>query len=163
MGSSHKVDIGALLAGGRQQVLVEQQVPLEPFEGVQFPEPARVHLEMRSTGEMLEIAGTIDVKVHGECDRCLGEVDRQMHVDVDERFTANGESKSDPFGENNVLTGDRLDVKDLTTQLVCSAVPLGLLCAQDCKGICPVCGENKNAGACACKYGPAMENEQWLI
>ncbi len=151
MGSSYKVDIGALLAGGRQRLSVEQEVPLEPFEGVTFPEPARVHLDLRSSGDMLEIAGNIDVGIHGECDRCLGEVDRAMHVDVDEQFSIEGDAQADPFGESNVLTGDRLDVKDLTTQLVCSAVPIGLLCVQDCKGICPVCGENKNTGACNCE------------
>lgn len=150
MGSSYKIDVGALLAGGRQQLSVDQQVPLEPFEGVTFPEPAGVHLELRSSGGMFEIAGTIDVGIHGECDRCLGEVDRAMHVDVDERFPVDGDAQADPFAENNVLTGDRLDVRDLTTQLVCSAVPIGLLCSPDCKGICPVCGQNKNAGACRC-------------
>jgi uncharacterized protein len=100
---------------------------------------------------MLEIAGTIDVKIHGECDRCLGDVDRAMHVDVDEQFPTDGEAQADPFAESNVLTGDRLDVKDLTTQLVCSAVPLGLLCSEECKGICPTCGENKNTGKCNCE------------
>jgi uncharacterized protein len=100
---------------------------------------------------MLEITGTIDVGIHGECDRCLGEVERAMHVDVDERLSTQEDAQADPFGESNVLSGDRLDVKDLTTQLVCSAVPIGLLCTQDCKGICPVCGENKNTGACSCE------------
>jgi uncharacterized protein len=148
MGSSYKVDIGGLLAGGRQRLSVNQDVSLEPFEGVHFPEPAHVHLDMHAAGEMLEIAGTVDVRIHGECDRCLGEVDRAMHVDIDERFPTGGEAQADPFGESNVLTGDRLDVKDLATQLVCSAIPLGLLCTPECKGICPTCGENKNTGAC---------------
>jgi uncharacterized protein len=159
MGSSYKVDIGALLAGGRQRLAVDQQVALEPFEGVSFPEPARVHLDVHATGDMLEIAGAIDVKIHGECDRCLGEVDRAMHVDIDERFPVDGEAQADPFGESNVLTGDRLDVKDLATQLVCSAVPLGLLCTEDCKGICPICGENKNTGACTCEPDGATEKQ----
>lgn len=157
MGSSHKVDIGALLAGGRQRLSVDQQVSLEPFEGVSFPEPARVHLELHGGGDLLEIAGAIDVKIHGECDRCLGEVEREMHVDVDEQFPTDGEAQADPFGESNVLTGDRLDVKDLATQLVCSAVPLGILCTHDCKGICPLCGENKNTGACTCQAEVATE------
>jgi uncharacterized protein len=78
----------------------------------------------------------------------LGDVQRDMHLDIDERFPTSGEAQADPLGESNVLTGDRLDVKDLTTQLVCSAVPLGLLCTPECKGICPTCGENKNTGAC---------------
>ena len=151
MASSYKVDIGGLLAGGRQHLAVEQQVALEPFEGIRFPEPARVHLEVYATGEMLEIGGEIDVKIQGECDRCLGDVERAMHIDVDEQLDGGPEAQADPFGPSNVLTGDRLDVRDLATQLVVSAIPLGLLCAADCKGICPSCGENKNTGACTCE------------
>ena len=151
MASSYKVDIGGLLAGGRQHLVVEQQVGLEPFEGIRFPEPARVHLDVHASGEMLEIAGDIDVKIQGECDRCLGDVERAMHVDIDEQLDVGPEAQADPFGLSNVLTGDRLDVRDLTTQLVVSTIPLGLLCAADCKGICPSCGENKNTGACTCE------------
>jgi uncharacterized protein len=151
MASSYKVDIGALLAGGRQRLSVNEQVPLEPFEGVTFPEPANVHFEARASGDMLEITGTIDTRIHGECDRCLAEIDRPMHIDVDERFAVGADAQADPFGEGNVVTGDRLDVADLVTQLVCSAVPIGLLCVPTCQGICPHCGENKNTGACKCE------------
>lgn len=154
MASSYKVDIGGLLAGGRQRLVLDEQVEIEPFEGVRFPVPAQVHLEMHSSGDMLEIAGAIDVKYHGECDRCLADVDRSLHVDVDEQLDAGPEAQKDPFGPSNVLTGDRLDVKDLATQIVCSTVPLNLLCELDCKGICPTCGENKNTGACTCDGDP---------
>ena len=154
MASSHKIDIGGLLAGGRQSLVVDETVGLEPFEGITFPEPARVHLNLHASGDMLELTGAIDVKLHGECDRCLGDVDRQMHVDVVEQLDAGPEAQADPFGTSNVLAGDRLDVKDLATQLVCSSIPLGMLCGEECKGICSICGENKNTGACAC---PATE------
>jgi uncharacterized protein len=151
MGSSYKVDIGGLLAGGRQRLLVDQQVALEPFEGVRFPEPAHVQLELHAAGDMLEIGGTIDAKVHAECDRCLSDVDRAMRVDVDEHLETGGEAQADPFGPSNVLTGDRLDVRDLATQLVLSAMPLGLRCREDCKGLCPSCGQNYNTGPCSCE------------
>jgi uncharacterized protein len=154
MASLYKVDIGGLLAGGRQRLVLDQQVEIEPFEGVRFLEPATMHLEMYSSGDVLEIAGTIDAKFHGECDRCLSDVDRVLHVDVDEQLDAGAEAQMDPLGTSNVLTGDRLDIHDLATQLVCSAIPLGLLCGPDCKGICSMCGENKNTGTCTC---PATE------
>lgn len=152
MGSSYKVDIGGLLAGGRQHLLVEQQVALDPFESATFPKAADVRLDLHSSGEMLEIDGTIDVDAQAECDRCLGEVVRPIHIDVEERFDANA-AESDPFAEGNVVRGDRLDVKDLTSQLVYSAVPIGTLCSDECKGLCSVCGENKNTGACTCEPG----------
>jgi len=153
MGSSHKIDIGGLLAGGRQRLVIDDRVALEPFEAVKFPQPAEVHLELYPAGEMLEILGAIDVALRTECDRCLELVDRKMHVDVDERIETGEKAQADPLGESNVLSGDRLDVGDLASQVVCAAVPLAVLCAQDCKGICTVCGENKNIGACSCARG----------
>lgn len=151
MGSSHKIDIGSLLAGGQHRIAVDQRVALEPFEGICFPQPAEVRLTIAGRPEMLEIEGSIDVVARGECDRCLGTADRQMHLPVSEKFPVDREG-ADPFAESNVLTGERLDVADLTSQLVYSATPMGWLCSDSCSGLCPVCGENRNERACACEH-----------
>jgi uncharacterized protein len=150
MGRSHKVDIGGLLAGSRQTMLLEDEVPVESFEGIEFPAPAKVHLEMRYADRMLHVAGSVDALARGHCDACLADVERDLHLDVNERFDPAEGRSADPFAESNVLTGDRLDVADLAQQLVLSALPLGLRCSDECKGLCPVCGGNLNAGECSC-------------
>jgi uncharacterized metal-binding protein YceD (DUF177 family) len=150
MGSGHKIDVGGLLAGNRRPLVVDDRVPVAPFEGVNFPEAAVVHLELQASGELLEIKGTIDVPLHSECARCLEAVADRMHVKVDEQVEAGANLQDGPFGESNVLTGGRLDVADLAAQLICSAIPIGLLCKEDCKGICPRCGENRNSKECEC-------------
>ncbi|MGZ3551226.1 MAG: hypothetical protein ACXWNK_03910 [Vulcanimicrobiaceae bacterium] len=48
-----------------------------------------------------------------------------------------------------------MDVVDLASQLVYSALPLGVLCGEDCQGLCDICGQNKNTGACTCE--PELE------
>jgi uncharacterized protein len=151
MDRSHKVDISGLLGGSRQFMLLDDEVPLEPFEGMAFPEPAGVHLKLRYADRMLIAEGGIDARVHGACDACLEDVDGRIHVDVDERFDPSHGREKDPFGESNVLAGDRLDVADLAQQVVLSALPMGLRCKEDCKGLCGVCGANRNAGECSCE------------
>jgi len=150
MAYASTIDISGLLSGGRQHLLVHERILIEPFEGVTFPEPAQVDLEVRARDKVLEIEGTIGVEARGSCNRCLEDVVLRMRVDVGERLEPSGSDRRDPFDENNVLSGDRLDVADLTTQLVCSAVPMGLLCGVGCRGLCTACGENKNTGACSC-------------
>ena len=150
MASAHKIDVGALLAGNHRGLVVDDRVPVAPFEGVNFPEAAVVHLELHASGELLEIKGTIDVPLRSECARCLGAVADSIHLEVDEQVEAGVNLQDGPFGESNVLAGDRLDVADLAAQLICSAIPIGLLCKEDCKGICPRCGENRNSTACEC-------------
>ncbi len=151
MERSHKVDVSGLLAGSRQLMVVEDEVPLEPFEGLVFPEPVQVVLELHRGDRMLVVEGSVDARVHGQCDACLEDVDLQMHVEVGERLDPAHGREVDPFGESNVLTGARLDVADLAQQSLLSALPMGLRCSAECRGLCPSCGANRNAGECSCE------------
>ena len=153
MARSYKVDIAGLLAGGRQLMLVDDEVPIEPFEGVAFPEPARVHLELRCADRMLVLDGSVEARAQGPCDSCLEIVEREIHIDVDERLDPTLGREEEPFGESNVLTGSRLDVADLAQQIVLSFLPMGLRCSDGCKGLCGVCGANMNASRCSCDNG----------
>ncbi len=135
MAQSHKVDVSGLLGGGRQLMLVDDEVPIEEFEGISFPRPAQVHLELRYVDRLLHIVGSVDAGARGACDACLEDVDMQVHADVDERFDPQTGRDGDPFGESNVLTGSRLDVADLAQQLLLSELPMGLRCSENCAGI----------------------------
>ena len=150
MARSHTIDISGLLAGGRQLMLVDDEVDIERFEGIEFPKPARVHLELRYVDRLLHIEGEIEADAQGECDSCLENVDRHVHVDIDERLDPHVGRDDDPFGESNVLAGNRLDIADLVQQLVLSDMPMGLRCKDDCKGLCGTCGANKNTSECSC-------------
>lgn len=151
MDRSHRVDISGLLAGSRQLMVIEDEVRIEPFEGVVFPEPVRVNLELRQADRMLAVEGTVDARVHGQCDACLEDVDLEIHVDLDERLDPAHGRDVEPFGESNVLTGERLDVADLAQQSVLSVLPMGLRCSAECRGLCPACGSNRNTGECTCQ------------
>jgi uncharacterized metal-binding protein YceD (DUF177 family) len=135
MAQSHKVDISGLLGSGQQLMLVDDEVPIEEFEGISFPTPAEVHLELRCVDRLLHIVGSVDVRASGACDACLEDVDMQVHADVDERLDPQTGRDDDPFGESNVLTGSRLDIADLAQQLVLSELPMGLRCSENCAGI----------------------------
>jgi len=157
MAAVNVVDIGGLLNGGRRVVEVRQEVVLEPFDGWSFPSAATVQLEIRAVARLVDITGVIDVEAAGQCDRCLREISTAMHVDVREQFEAAATFQDDPFDEGNVLRGERLDVADLSRQLVDSAVPFAVLCDPNCRGLCANCGQDKNQGECACVKLEPME------
>ncbi|MEO9263659.1 MAG: DUF177 domain-containing protein [Candidatus Baltobacteraceae bacterium] len=126
---------------------------MESFEGIEFPSPAKVHLQLRNVDRLLHIEGEIDATTRGECDACLELLERDVHVDVDERLDPATDGDSDPFGENNVLVGDRLDIADLAQQLLLVELPMGFRCSETCKGLCAACGANLNTGECSCNNG----------
>jgi uncharacterized protein len=155
MGSSLLIDIGSLLHAGRP-ISLDDSVAIPPFGSLAFPERARVVLDLRRVEKGLQIDGTIEARVASECDRCLDEVVIPLRVDVDERFDPPS-GTSDPFGDNNVLNGTELDVGDLVRQLVTAALPFGLVCSDECRGLCATCGQSKNVGGgCHC---PEMEGD----
>ena len=129
---------------------VADEVPIESFEGTTFPDQATLHVQLRYVDRLLHIVGSVDTRVHGECDSCLEGVDREIHIDVDERFDPHAR-EDDPFAESNVLAGNRLDIADLAQQLVLSEMPMGIRCSESCKGLCGICGVNRNTGSCSCE------------
>jgi uncharacterized metal-binding protein YceD (DUF177 family) len=133
MGPSLKIDVGAVLAGSRRRLTVDEDVTIPEFGAFTFPEPAHVLFELHEVDRGLHIEGTIDVAAQSSCDRCLKNVTVPVHAEVEERLELGG--KRDPLDLNNVLEGDDLDVADLARQLITSALPMGVLCDEACGGV----------------------------
>jgi uncharacterized protein len=150
MARPHTVDIQGILSGTGQVLELQDRVPIESFEGIEFPKPAQVDLTVRCADRVLMVAGTVSAEAEGDCDSCLEHVSRTIEVRVDERLDPDIDRKNDPFGEGNVLVDGRLDVADLTRQVVLTVMPMGLRCSDECKGLCGSCGANLNTGECPC-------------
>jgi len=109
-------------------------------------EPITARLSVESTVDGLVVAGTVDVTVHDECRRCLRAVVEITSNAIDELYQ---EHVSDPDAFE--IGHDALDL----TPLVRDAALLSLagsppLCRDDCKGICPQCGTDRNESSCDC-------------
>jgi uncharacterized protein len=63
------------------------------------------------------------------------------------------EEKSLDAGEAEMgfYEGDGLELKDVLREFVLLALPMQKLCNENCKGICPVCGQNRNQSECRCQ------------
>ena len=149
MSTTGKIDVGAILGAGRELDLT-QALPLPNFESFTFPVPAQVALTASRLGHALELEGSIDTTAVSVCARCLNDVRLPVHLDVSERLEPPGEAP-EPFADSNVLVGDQLDLSDLVRQLIDSALPIVLLCNEDCPGLCPTCG-NRRDGTCRCPH-----------
>ena len=47
--------------------------------------------------------------------------------------------------------GDAIDLEPLFREQFVLAVPFAPLCREDCKGLCPQCGIDRNTGTCSCE------------
>jgi len=154
-GTRASIDVGGVLHTGRE-LSVREAVPLPEFASFRFPVPVAVALTIARLGRGLELKGTVEGDVEGECARCLEPVVFELELEVDETFEP-GSDRADPFGESNVLIGDELDLPDLVRQLIDSALPIVLLCNENCPGLCEECGQ-KLGGECRCAHPETNDN-----
>lgn len=81
-----------------------------------------------------------------ECSRCLAPVSTPFRVAVAELFEAN------PIeGETYPLVDERIDVELPLRDAIAGELQPAPLCREDCAGLCPVCGIDRNTATCECE------------
>src|SRR5262249_17257868 len=116
----------------------------------------KVELVTGSLGE-IRVKGHVAVSMEVDCDRCLEparlpiESDFELYYGpVEEGF---GDEKAIDPGEAEMgfYQGEGIELNDVLNEYILLALPMQRLCREDCKGICPECGQNRNQNQCGCR------------
>ncbi len=131
---------------------------------------AEIHLYR--TGDNVNMDGDISCECHQLCSRCTSPfvttLDIPVHYamvplfDSEMELKRRGEQEVELVKEDldfNFYEGDRFDMGALLRELVILAIPMQPICKTDCKGLCPICGENLNQKPCSC--APAQADPRW--
>jgi len=130
-------------------------------------------LHAQGTAELLantegevRIQGRLDVLMEAECDRCLGRAKFPLDSNFDlfyrpMSYIAREEEVEIDEGEAQLgfYEGGGMELEDVLREQILLAMPMQRICSDDCKGICPVCGKNRNETPCDCKSEPA--GDRW--
>ncbi len=113
--------------------------------------PIALRIENQENASVL-ISGSVDMTIAIPCDRCLEDVPTDIHFDIDKKLSIkDGTLVDDEMEETDYLIGFELDVERLVYAEILVNWPMKVLCKDDCKGICKVCGMNLNKGTCSCQ------------
>jgi len=84
--------------------------------------------------------------IPASCVRCLEDYVQSLHTNFTELFSY----KSHPTTETGLVVPEdgNIDFSPLVREYLLLEVPIKLLCKEDCKGLCSVCGENLNETTC---------------
>ena len=86
------------------------------------------------------------------CGRCLEDVPTSIHFDIEKKLIISGDTLVDEdMEQTDYLIGFEMDVDNLVYTEILVNWPMRVLCKDDCKGICKVCGHNLNKGECRCQ------------
>jgi uncharacterized protein len=134
---------------------------VEAFAGA-LSDPWRLDslvLEVERDGADVFVRGRVAASVPLVCSRCLEPFPGGVDVDVDMRFVPK------PTGADSVelaaddldvdfYENDTLDLARVVENEATLALPMKPLCRPDCRGLCAVCGGNRNVVACTCAQRP---------
>lgn len=123
---------------------------------VESADPIHFDLELQTMDEGILVRGTLSGHFVASCRRCLEEVRQPFSTAVSEVYRPPG---TEVWEEEYVISNEHVDLHPLVRDNVTLDLPLYPVCREDCQGLCPICGQNRNRGQCRCQ--PQEADPRW--
>jgi uncharacterized protein len=136
---------------------VYQPDQLPPDEGYRIAAPVDLAFDIYKDKAEFHLVGTVKTTLELPCSRCLEPFLSPVDASFDLRYHPQAENIGE--GEREVhdddlstafYQNDEIDLEQLMKEQFQLSLPMKPLCADDCKGLCPVCGTNLNRETCSC-------------
>ena len=120
------------------------------------------------TGGEVRVYGRIRTELEIECDRCLSRASFSVDAPFN-LFYKPLDAAEDPEEEVAIDEGEAemgfyelpgLELEDIVREQVLLQLPMQRVCSAACKGICPICGANRNETECSCQ--PPSGDDRWM-
>lgn len=110
--------------------------------------PIQLEGVVENAGDVILFKADVKTEIERTCGRCLKVFTEPLAAQVVEKFYPAGAEniENDAF----IYESDLLDITEPVRESLLLAVPLQSLCREDCRGLCPVCGADRNEGDCGC-------------
>lgn len=133
---------------------VTQQTPLRASGSAELIEEDRGH---KNVVRDIRVVGRLSTRVELRCARCLEPVSSDIESTFDLLYRPLGvDARKDEVSISEAETeigyykGEGLLLEDVLAEQLLLAAPVKMLCREDCKGLCPHCGRNRNKENCQC-------------
>jgi uncharacterized protein len=114
-----------------------------------------VELRADRVGRDILVKGRITAPLKAECSRCLADIGLGADVAFTVLFSERSafgpaQEEAEGDGGQQFYSGPVIELDEALRDELVLSLPMVPRCAEDCKGLCPSCGVNLNAGACGC-------------
>ena len=127
-------------------------------ERVTLVAPPRVSGRIQQSDSKVTVRGEATAELQLECDRCLKSVLIPVSSSFEVEYVTPDTYQADPAAELldedlslSVFDGGVIDIDDLVREQILLALPVQVLCQQECQGLCPECGGDRNDADCKCE------------
>ena len=120
--------------------------------------PVDLDVQVHKDANKVRLTGRVRTTLQLACSRCLEPFDVPVDSPIDALFlpsAANvGEGEREIESEDlgvSYYKNDAIDLGEVMREQFYLALPMKPLCQPDCRGLCPVCGVNRNRETCSCQ------------
>jgi len=139
------------------QTQVQIDNDLVSSKNYQILTPAKVEGTYCYGDDKLDLDATVSFDILANCDNCGEEINKVISFKLEETFIENSASHSEE--DYLILNQTCIELDKPIEDALLLNMPSRLLCKDDCKGLCTICGKNKNHSSCSCQVlKEEMEN-----
>lgn len=148
------IDLSSILKdyGGVMKVCVKSDFKDTDFLGEKFSFPEGLLVDGRITNntKSLHLSAKVTGKLVTVCARCLKPVEDDVSFDISEILVRDDDKDKVTDEDVVIFSGYTLDIDDIVIDNFLMNISGKYLCKEDCKGLCPKCGQDLNLGECEC-------------
>jgi uncharacterized protein len=148
-----KMNVSCLLNRTKSKLDLDFEEDLESFEfledNIRFKKPIKFKGSLYSDEEFIVLTGKLEVIILASCARCLEEVEDNMIIEIEDKFTDN--SNLDSEEDFDFIEDNQIDLENVFKVHIIEQLPIRYICSPNCLGLCSHCGKNLNKGLCGCK------------
>jgi uncharacterized protein len=119
----------------------------------------------RGNDGLVQVTGSLAARLQLTCGRCLEPFAFDLREALDlvyvPRSIGDGATDEDEVSLSDhdmviaFYDGEQLDLAEIVREQLVLSLSMKRLCREECRGLCAVCGANRNLGECGCPPSPA--------
>lgn len=121
---------------------------LELYERYPFVTPITIKGEIVNRAGIVSLNFSTEFTMKLDCDRCLCKFEREFFYNFEHILVRKLNTENDEY---IVCSDDKLDLNELAISNIILQLPSKILCKEDCKGLCSICGNDNNISECGCQ------------
>ncbi len=115
-----------------------------------FKAPVKLCGTLANIGGSLELSATLEAQLDCVCDRCLERYEKTVRCSFEEVLKKESMAEEDQNPDAVYFQGSSIELDELVLNNIILSMPIKSVCSEDCKGLCPKCGQNLNISDCGC-------------
>jgi len=121
-------------------------------DGIRFLSKIGIDLQVTRVLKEVTVTGNVQLSIQTSCSRCVEPVRIELSPYVSLVLSpADKISDEDDDLEHETYRDDEIDLSNYLMEQIAISLPIKVVCNEDCKGLCTICGTNLNQETCTCE------------